>query len=593
MVQDRENIDQKYKWDVESVYQGTEEWEKDFEDVKDRISKFEKFKGNSTGSAQNLLDLMVLYEAVNRKIGKINRYARMKSDEDTRKSDYQALNSRADSLKSQLASATSFISPEIQEAGRKRIEGLMEEERELENYDHFFDDILRRKKHTRSAEVENVISGLGDVLSASSDTFSMLTNADLDFGSIEHQGEEIEVTKGNFTKLLQRQDRELREKVYRRFYDKFSEVENTIGSTFEKNIIKDVRLSEIKDFDSARKRALNDSKVPTNVYDNLVEVANENTDKLGRHMELKRKVLDRETLDFADIYMPLTESESPEISYEEAKKHVLEAIEPLGEEYQKRAREGLNSGWVDVYENKGKRSGAYSGGSYDTKPFILMNFQDDISGMFTLAHELGHSMHSDFTNQEQPYVHSHYKIFVAEVASTVNEILLAEHLLKTVEDEKFKRHVLSHFLENFRNTFFRQTLFAEFEKDVHEEVESGQALTTQKLDGMYGDLKEKYFTDLELDEHIKREWMRIPHFYYNFYVYQYSTGIASAIDIAERILDGDEETRQNYIEFLKSGGSDYPLELLKKVDVDLTEKQPLENAVREYENKLEKMEKLL
>ncbi|MBC5792887.1 MAG: oligoendopeptidase F [Nanohaloarchaea archaeon] len=593
MVRERNEVDGKYKWDVESIYNNTEEWEKDFEKVKEDIIKLNEFEGEICNSPESLIEFLELREDANRRLEKLSRYARMKYDEDTRVQDFQALKSRASSLGTRFSSATSFVVPEIQEAGREKIENFMGEEKQLAKYEQYFDDILRREKHTRSKEVENVLSSLGDVLSGSSNTYSILTNADIEFGQIEHGDESIEITKSNFTTLLQDKDREKRRKVYKRVYDRLHEFRNTISTTMETQVKKDVKLAENRNYDSARERSLNDSNIPIEVYDNLVDVASQNADLVQRHAELKKKVLEVDEMKMHDIYMPLAESESPEIEYEDAKEHVIEAVKPLGEEYQEKLREGLESGWIDVYENKGKRSGAYSGGAYDTKPFILLNYQNDVSSMFTLAHELGHSMHSKLAKESQPYIYSGYEIFVAEVASTVNEALLARHLLNNVEDEEFRKHVLSHFLENFRSTFFRQTMFAEFEQEIHEKVENGEALTAEELNEVYGELKSKYYSNVGIDERIKREWMRIPHFYYNFYVFQYSTGISSALDIVSRIMNGEEGAVEDYLEMLGSGSSDYPVELLKGSGVDLTTKEPFEKAMDRYEKRLDQMEELV
>ncbi len=593
MAREREEIDKKYKWDLESVYGNDDEWEQDFEEAKNLIEEIQGYEGELDKSG-SLLEALEQYETLMRKVGKLSRYASMKSDEDKRVQQYQALSSRAQTLSSEASAASSFIRPGVQELGKERIDEMMSEEEGLEKYKHYFDDLFRMKPHTRSQEVEDVLSQLGDVLSASSDVYSIFSNADLEFPEVESpEGETVEITQSNFTKLLKNEDREFREKVHKKFYERIDGYRNTIGETFENSVKRDVKLASIKNFETSREASLYSNNIPVEVYDNLVETVKDNLDVLHRHAELKKEALEIDELKPWDLYMPLAESESPEIDYEDAKEHVIEAVGFLGEQYQEDLEEGLNSGWVDVYENKGKRSGAYSGGSYDTKPFILMNFQNDIRSMYTLAHELGHSMHSYYTNRNQPYIYSSYKIFVAEVASTVNEALLTHHLLDNVEDEEFRRHVLSHYLENFRATLFRQTMFADFEQRMHEKVEDGEALTPDIMDEEYGELKEEFYEPAVLDESIAKEWMRIPHFYYGFYVYQYATGISAAVTLAEKIVEGDEEARENYIEFLKSGGSDYPLQLLKDAGVDLEETDPIEKAIEVYDEHVEKMEKLV
>lgn len=589
MVREREEIPEEYKWDLEKVYENRDEWESDFEELSERVDELEQYRGRLGESGETLLEALKLREELMRKMSMVAAYARMRSHEDTRDQEHQAMSTRASSLQTELGSRASFFSPEIQEIGRERLEEMMSNVDELEEYEHYFDDVLRMKDHTLSEEVEELLADLGDVMGASEEVYSMLTNADLKFPEVTRGEEEVEITQNNFTTLLQERDRELRKEVYEKFYDRFNEYQHTIGTTIQKTVRKHVKLARQRNFESAREAALKPSSIPLEVYDNLVDTVESNLQPLQDHAELKKQILGVDSLEMYDIYMPTTKTESPEIEYEEAKKHVLEAIAPLGEEYQEAARKGLESRWVDVYENRGKRSGAYSGGTYDTPPYILMNYQGDINSMYTLAHELGHSMHSYFTTDEQPYIYGDYELFVAEVASTVNEALLTAHLLENVEDDRFRRHVLSHNLENFRNTLYRQTMFAAFEQEIHERVENGEALTPDGLDELYGEKKSKYY-GLEADGRIKKEWMRIPHFYYNFYVYQYATGISAATALAAQIRDGDAEP---YLEFLKSGSSKYPIQLLKDAGVDLTSSEPIEKAIETYADYVREMEKLV
>ncbi len=591
MVGEREEIDEEYKWNLDELYASDEEWEKNFEETREKLQELEKFEGRTTESAEILYKLLQLREELKRSVTDLNSYASKRYDEDTRRDRYQALKSRASTLASELSSRMSFFEPEIQDAGKERVQELIGEKEELEEYQHFFDDILRFKPHTRSKEVENVIANLGDVLDAPDTAYKALMNADMSFPEVETpEGEEIEITQSNFTKLLKNQDRDFRSEVYEKFYRSINSVNNTIASNFEKNIRRNVKIADIRDYESARKASLFSSNIPVEVYDNLLETVEDNLGPLHRHLELKQKVLEVDNLGAEDVYMPITESESPEISYEDAKNYVLEAVKPLGEDYCEAMREGIESGWIDVFENRGKRSGAYSSSTYDSQPYILMNYQDDVSSMYTLAHELGHSMHSYYTMKNQPHVYSGYSIFVAEVASTVNEALLTRYLLENTENEKLKRHALDHYLENFRNTLYRQTMFADFEKQVHEEIEDGGALTSDSLTERYGELKEKFHKPVDIDENIRIEWMRIPHFYYNFYVYQYATGISAAETLVEKIL---EEGSDDYIEFLSSGSSEYPLEVLKTAGVDMTESDPVEKAIRHYREHLEKAEELV
>lgn len=591
MVEEREEIDEVYKWDLQHLYSSEQEWEEKFEETREEMDELENFEGSSTESPEKLLELLRLREKLKRKVSNLNSYASKKYDQDTRKQEYQAMKSRARTLSSRLSSKLSFLEPEIQEAGEDKLEKFMEDKEELEEYKHFFDEILRFKPHTRSKDVENVLANLGDVLDAPDQAYKALMNADMTFPELENpEGEKIEITQSNFTNLMKNQDREFRKKVHEKFYSEIAKVSNTVGSNFEKNINRNVKMADIRNYESARNASLFSNNIPVDVYDNLLETVEENLEVLHSHLELKEEALGVESLKPCDVYMPITESESPEISYEEAKEHILEALKPLGEDYVEKVREGLDSGWVDVYENRGKRSGAYSSATYDSKPYILMNYQDDVSSMYTLAHELGHSMHSYLSKKNQPYTYSGYGIFVAEVASTVNEALLTRHLIENAESDRLKKHALNYYLEDFRNTLFRQTMFADFEKKVHEKVEDGEALTAEGLTEVYGGLKEDYHKPVEMDEHIQREWMRIPHFYYNFYVYQYATGISAAETLVEKIL---EQGSDDYIEFLSSGSSDYPLEVLKKAGVDMEERKPVQKAIQHYREHLEKAEELI
>lgn len=591
MVCEREEVSEEYKWSLEPLFDSDEEWENEFEKTSEKIKELEKFEGRVTESPETLKKFLNLRNEAKKSLEDIRSYASKKYDEDTRRDKYQGMKSRAATLSSKLSSTLSFFHPEVQKAGRERIEELMEEDEELEDYRHFLDDILRFKPHTRSQEVEEVVADLGDVLDAPDSAYKALMNADMEFPEVETpEGGGVEITQSNFTKLLKNSDREFRHRVYASFYREIDSVTNTVATNFEKNIRRNVKMAGIRNFDSARKASLFSSNIPVDVYDNLVDTVESNLEPLHRHLELKKQVLDVDSLKPEDVYMPVADSESPEIDFEEAKEHVLEAVKPLGDEYQEVAREGLEGGWVDVYENRGKRSGAYSSSTYRSPPYILMNYQDDVSSMYTLAHELGHSMHSYFSSGEQPFVYYNYGIFVAEVASTVNEALLTRHLLRNSDDERLRQHALSHYLENFRNTLYRQTMFADFEQKVHEGVEDGEALTPAKLDQMYGSLKEEFHAPVELDEHIRKEWMRIPHFYYNFYVYQYATGISAAETLVEKIL---EEGAEDYIQFLSLGSARYPVEALKVAGVDMTSSEPVETAIQRYREHLEQAEEEL
>lgn len=593
-VPERSEIEREYTWDLESIYATGEDWERAYEEVEERISGLEAYEGRTTESGETLHELLSLREEVMRDLSQVAAYARMRRDEDTRDQTYQALTARSQSLASEASSAASFVEPELQDLSRGELDTLIEEEPALAEYEHYFDDVLRMKPHTRSAEVESLLAKLGEVTGASGEIYTMLANADMEFPTVENpEGEAVEITQANFTKLQKNRDRNFRREVYEEFYDAWEEVRNTVGSSYKNSVKADAKLARARNYESAREAAMDGPNIPPEVYDNLVDTVRENLDALHQHAELKRKSLDVDELRMWDLYMPVAQSESPDLAYETAAEHVVEAVSPLGEEYQTRVAEGLESRWVDVYENAGKQAGAYSGGTYDTQPFILMNYQDDIPSMYTLAHELGHSLHSQLTSEHQPYVYSGYEIFVAEVASTVNEALLTHHLLETVEDEEFRLHVLNEYLERFRSTLYRQTMFAEFEHRAHEIDEEDGALTPDQLDELYGDLKADFYAPAEVDDRISREWMRIPHFYRAYYVYQYSTGISAAVSLSQKILEEGEEAAEAYLDFLRAGSTEYPLELLDIAGVDMRSPEPIEEALSVYEEYLDEMESLL
>ena len=593
-VPEREDIDEEYKWDLESIFPDDDHWQEAYDDVEARIDDLREYEGRATESAETLDELLTEYEDVMRDVAKVSAYASLRSAEDTRNQDYQAIAAKAESLRSEASSATSFLEPELQDLEWEEVEAMMEEEPELEEFEHFFDDALRMKPHTRSSEVEELLADLSEVTSAPSDIYGMLSNADLSFPIVEKpNGEDVEITQSNFTKLLKHEDREFRREVYDQYYSTWDDYRNTVGTSLQNSTKKDVKLAEARNYDTAREAALDDTNVPTEVYDTLVDTVRDNLDYLQRHADLKRQALDVDELGMHDLYMSLTGEEGPDISYEQAKEWIVEAVEPLGPEYQARMEQGLENRWVDVYENRGKRSGAFSSGTYDTQPFILMNFQDDISSLFTLAHELGHSMHSELAAEEQPWQYSNYEIFVAEVASTVNETLLTHYLLENVDDEEIRVHALDQYLERFRSTLYRQTMFADFEQRIHERAEDGQPLTPDAFDEIYGDLKAEFYANADVDELIAKEWMRIPHFYYNFYVYQYSTGISAAVAIVERIREEGEEAAQDYRDALAAGGSEYPIDVLEIAGIDMTSPEPIESALSVYGERLDDAAELL
>ncbi len=582
-------------WKLEDIFASDDAWEKEFEEVKALIPKMEKFKGKLGESAQTLYDALQEQDELTMRVSKLYTYAHMRYDQDTTNSFYQGLNDRIKTLYTQIASALSYVTPEILSIEESKIKQYMAEHKELKLYAHALDEITRERPHILSESEEALLAQASEVLGSSSNTFGMLNNADLEFPSIKDEnGEEVEITHGRYIRFLESSDRRVREEAFKAVYETYGKFKNTFASTLSGTVKKDNFSARVRHYNSARHSALSTNNIPEEVYDNLVKTVNDNLHLLHRYIDLRKKVLGIEELHMYDLYTPLVKDVKMEVTYEEAKDYILKGLKPLGEDYLNVLKEGFENRWVDVHENKGKRSGAYSSGTYGTNPYILMNWQDNVNNLFTLAHEFGHSVHSYYTRKTQPYPYGDYSIFVAEVASTCNEALLNDYLLKTIDDEKQRLYLLNHYLEGFRGTVFRQTMFAEFEHGVHVRAQNGEPLTPELLTKLYYDLNKKYFGDnLVIDEEIGLEWARIPHFYYNYYVYQYATGFSAAAALSKQILEEGDAAVERYVGFLKSGSSDYPIEVLKKAGVDMTTSQPIEEALAVFEEKLTEMERLL
>jgi len=582
-------------WKLEDIFASDDAWEKEFEEVKALIPQMEKFKGKLGESAQTLYDALQEQDELTMRVSKLYTYAHMRYDQDTTNSFYQGLNDRIKTLYTQIASALSYVTPEILSIEESKIKQYMAEHKELKLYAHALDEITRERPHILSESEEALLAQASEVLGSSSNTFGMLNNADLEFPSIKDEnGEEVEITHGRYIRFLESSDRRVREEAFKAVYETYGKFKNTFASTLSGTVKKDNFSARVRHYNSARHSALSTNNIPEEVYDNLVKTVNDNLHLLHRYIDLRKKVLGIEELHMYDLYTPLVKDVKMEVTYEEAKDYILKGLKPLGEDYLNVLKEGFENRWVDVHENKGKRSGAYSSGTYGTNPYILMNWQDNVNNLFTLAHEFGHSVHSYYTRKTQPYPYGDYSIFVAEVASTCNEALLNDYLLKTIDDEKQRLYLLNHYLEGFRGTVFRQTMFAEFEHDVHVRAQNGEPLTPELLTKLYYDLNKKYFGDnLVIDEELGLEWARIPHFYYNYYVYQYATGFSAAAALSKQILEEGDAAVERYVGFLKSGSSDYPIEVLKKAGVDMTTSQPIEEALAVFEEKLTEMERLL
>jgi oligoendopeptidase F len=583
-------------WRLEDIFASDDAWEKEFNEVKTLLPSVQEYQAKLGGSADQLYDALQLQDKLLERLGRLYTYAHMRYDQDTTNSFYQGLDDRIKNLYSQAGSALAYIVPEILAVEEEKIKGFLQEKEELKLYEHALEEINLQRPHVLSAEEEALLAQAGEVMSSPSNTFGMLNNADLEFPSIKDEnGEDVEITHGRYIRFLESEDRRVREDAFKAVYKTYGSFKNTFSSTLSGNIKKDNFNARIRKYDSARHAALAANNIPESVYENLVNTVNDNLHLLHRYVKLRRKVLGLVKLHMYDLYTPLVKDVKMEIPYGEAKEYVLKGLAPLGDEYNNILKEGFENRWVDVYENKGKRSGAYSSGAYGTNPYILMNWQDNVNNLYTLAHEFGHSVHSYYTRKTQPYPYGNYSIFVAEVASTCNEALLNDYMLKTIDDEQKRLYLLNHYLEGFRGTVFRQTMFAEFEHMIHQKAQNNEALTADSLTKDYYELNKKYFgeEDIIIDEEIGLEWSRIPHFYYNYYVYQYATGFSAATALSKQILDEGQPAVERYIEFLKSGSSDYPIEVLKKAGVDMTSSKPIEEALKVFEEKLNEMEALL
>lgn len=592
----RSEIEIEYTWRLEDIFPSDEAWDKEFKDIKGLIPDIEKFQGKLADSADTLYKALETQYGLSKRLGKLYTYAHMRYDQDTTNHYYQGLNDRAANLMTEAGSAFSFIDPEILSIDESKIKSFIAEHEGLKLYEHILDELNRGRPHILSASEETLLAQASEVTSNASNTFGMLNNADLKFPTIKDEnGEEVEITHGRYIRFLESDDRRVREDAFKAVYKTYGNFKNTFASTLSGAIKKDNFYARVRKYKSAREAALDSNNIPESVYDTLVETINDHLHLLQRYVALRKKVLGVEELHMYDLYTPLIKDVKMEIPYEQATHIVKKGLAPMGEEYQNILQEAYDNRWIDVYENQGKRSGAYSSGTYGTNPYVLMNWQDNVNNLFTLAHELGHSVHSYYTRKAQPYPYANYSIFVAEVASTCNEALLNDYMLKNETDKQRKLYILNHYLEGFRGTVFRQTMFAEYEHLIHEKARAGEALTAELLTTLYYDLNKKYFgNDIVIDEEIGLEWSRIPHFYYDYYVFQYATGFSAAAALAKQILEDGQPAVDRYIgEFLKAGSSDYPIEVLKRAGVDMTSSEPIKQALRVFEEKLNEMELLM
>lgn len=592
----REEVPEHLTWDLTTIFESDEAWEAELKEVEQLSKQASDYKGKVADSAESLYNTLQFSDALYERLHKLYVYSHLKHDQDTTNSKYQDLDGRVRSVLTNVGAAWSFITPEILKLDEATLNSYVESYEPLSLYEQSLKELNLGRPHILSAEKEELLAQFSEVTSTAGKTFSALNNADLEFPKIKGEdGEEVQITHGNYITMLESDNREVREAAFKAVYKTYGQYKNTFATTLAGNVKAHNANAKVRNYTSARHAALSNNFIPEKVYDQLISTIHDYLPALHRYVELRKKVLGVDELHMYDLFTPLVKEVKMEVTYDEAKKTMVESFAPLGKEYQEIVQKGLDSRWVDVLENKGKRSGAYSSGTFGTNPYVLMNWQNNVNNLYTLAHEFGHSMHSYYSRANQPYQYADYSIFVAEVASTCNEELLFDHLMKTLDDEKQKIYLLNQWLDGFRGTVFRQTMFAEFEHMIHELDAKGESITSEKLTSIYYDLNKQYFGDaMTVDEEIGLEWARIPHFYYNYYVYQYATGQSAATALSKQILEEGEQAVERYINnFLKAGCSDFPIEVLKAAGVDMESPEPIALACKVFEEKLEELEKLL
>lgn len=577
----RSEIDDKFKWAVSDLYSSDEAWEKDYNSILELTDQPSELKGRMGESAGMLYKALKEYEQVEYITERVYVYAFMKYYEDTGNSKYQEISGKAQMAAMKVSEKYAFLEPELISIDADVLDKYISEDERLGMYKHFIDDCLAGKEHTLSEKEEALLAKASQMSTVPNEVFSKFNNADVKFGKVKREnGQEDELTNGNFATFMESHDRAVRKAAFEALYKQYGAYINTIAAAFYGNVKQAMFYADARGYKSTLNMYLDGSFIPENVYKNLIKTVNGNLDKMYCYVDIRKKALGVDELHFYDIYAPMVEDIDWKISYDEAKDIVVKALAPMGEEYVSHIKEGFNNGWVDVYENTGKRSGAFSWGAYGTHPYVFLNYSDTLNDVFTVIHEMGHAMHTYYSNANQPYIYAGYKIFVAEVASTCNEAILMQYMLKNTDDEKKKRYLLNHFFEQFKGTLYRQTMFAEFEMEAHAKAEHDEVLSAESLCAMYKKLNEKYFgPDMVIDDEIALEWARIPHFYTPFYVYQYATGYSAAIAISTKILAGDEQVIAGYRKFLSGGSSMHPIELLKLCGIDMTRPDVVQEAL--------------
>lgn len=590
----RSEVNDNYKWDLTLIYQSDDEWYKTFEKIEKSIVEIKKFEGNIVKNAENLLEYIEFSLQLERKLYKLYYYAHLKHDQDTTDTNYQVMKGKIDELLVKYNEINAFANPEMMTVDYDTIKKFIKENNKLKDYEFLLENIYRYKNHILSFELEEALSTLTNILDCPETIYTSLVDSDMKFGIIkDEKGKKVELTESNFRLFLQSNNRNVRKNAFETMFNTYSNFKNTISQTFSNNIEMLTKIAKMKNFNSSLEASLFSENIDIQVYNNLIDTVSNNLEILYKYFDLKKELLNLDEFHLYDQYVELVPNCSKKYTFEEAKKTVLEALNVLGEDYITNLNKAFDEKWIDVYNNVGKRTGAYSSGFYDTKPYILLNYEGTINDVSTLAHELGHSMHTYYSCSNNPYHYSSYRIFVAEVASTVNELLLNLYLLNKTDDKEEKKYILNNLMDLFKATIYRQTMFAEFEKNMHQKKEQGEVLTHTKLCEEYYQLNKKYFGDnVVVDECIKYEWERIPHFYYNFYVYKYAIGLSCACYIVDNILQKKDNMLENYINFLKSGGSDYPINELKIAGIDITKKEVIESAIKMFENLIDEFKQL-
>ncbi|NKF06892.1 oligoendopeptidase F [Clostridium gasigenes] len=588
----RDEIEEKCKWKVNKVFSSDEEWEKAFKELKEEAPNLKSFEGKLE-NAENLIKYLDIYEKTSRKAEIIYVYAHLRCDEDTKNSKYQGMMSKIDSYMAEFATYTAYFVPEILEMPENFIKESIKKNPKLKIYEFLFNDILKEKPHILSKSEEELLAGVSDCLDSPSSIHSIFTNADMKFGDVtDEDGKKVELTEGNYSSFIKSKNRAVREEAFKTLFKEYKGFENTLATILSSSIKNFNFGAKIRKYEGALDSSLKPNNIPLEVYRNAIKTINDNLSSMHRYVALKKRLLGLEEMHMYDLYVPVIEVPKNHIEFDDAVKMIVEGLNPLGEEYLNIFKDGVKDGWIDIYQNKGKRGGAYSWGGYDTMPYVLLNYNYELNDVSTLAHEMGHSIHSYYSRKEQPYIYAGYTLFCAEVASTTNEALLIHYLINKETDKQKRLYLINQELEQIRTTVFRQLMFAEFELYTHESLENGIPLTAEDYNKAWIELNQKYFgPDMIVDPEIDVEWSRIPHFYSDFYVYQYATGYAAASAFAKSILDKKENAVEKYVTFLKSGGSNYPIEILKKAGVDMTTSKPVEATIERFNELLDMIEK--